>query len=165
MYLHVPTRTDESMAPPGCESMYLLVPVPHLGSGVDWSRIGDTFARRILEFLEKDFGLTDLAANIEVLEMFTPKDFESSLNAFMGNAFSIEPRLTQSAFFRPHNRSEDIRRLYLVGAGTHPGGGVPGVLLSAEATEKCILEDFGLPLESRTSSVHDNRPWPMEARA
>ena len=88
--------------------------------------------------------MRDLRQNIEVLEMFTPLDFESQLNSYLGNAFAIEPRLTQSAVFRPNNKAEDIERLYFVGAGTHPGGGVPGVLLSAEATEKCILEDFGI---------------------
>jgi len=149
IYLHVPTRTDPSMAPPGCESMYLLIPVPHLGSGIDWSIAAPAFRDRVLEFLEKDFGLADLRRNIEVLELFTPDDFAGELNSVMGSAFSIEPRLTQSAYFRPHNRSEDVERLYLVGAGTHPGGGVPGVLLSAEATEKCILEDLGDPRNSR----------------
>ncbi len=143
MYLHVPTRTDPSMAPPGGESMYLLVPVPHLGGNVDWSTAAGPFRERILEFLEHDFGMEGFRESIEVLEMFTPVNFASELNAYLGNAFSIEPRLTQSALFRPHNRSEDIRRLYFVGAGTHPGGGVPGVLLSAEATEKCIVEDLG----------------------
>ncbi|MBX2989905.1 MAG: phytoene desaturase [Bacteroidetes bacterium] len=142
IYLHVPSRSDASMAPLGCESMYLLVPVPHLGSGVDWHKQAGPFKERILNFLENDFGMTDLRANIEVLEMFTPLDFEAQLNSHLGNAFAIEPRLTQSALFRPHNRSEDIERLYFVGAGTHPGGGVPGVLLSAEATEKCVLQDL-----------------------
>lgn len=142
MYLHVPTRTDPSMAPPGGESMYLLVPVPHLGGSVDWKTMAGPFRERILEFLEKDFGLEGFRESIEVLETFTPLDFREELNSHLGNAFSIEPRLTQSALFRPHNRSEDVRRLYLVGAGTHPGGGVPGVLLSAEATEKCIVEDL-----------------------
>jgi phytoene desaturase len=142
MYLHVPTRTDPSMAPPGGESMYLLVPVPHLGGNVDWETMTEPFKNRILDFLEKDFGMKGLRESIEVLETFTPKDFQGTLNAFLGNAFSIEPRLTQSALFRPQNRSEDLRRFYLVGAGTHPGGGVPGVLLGAEATERCILEDF-----------------------
>ncbi len=146
MYLHVPTRTDSSMAPPGCESMYLLVPVPHLGSGIDWKKQAKPFADRILRFLESDFGLAGLKESIEVLETFTPDDFAGELNAHLGNAFSFEPRLTQSAYFRPHNRSEDLRRFYLVGAGTHPGGGVPGVLLSAEATEKCVIEDLGLPV-------------------
>ena len=122
--------------------MYLLVPVPHLGGNVDWDKTSVPFRDRILEFLEKDFGMDGLRASIEVLETFTPKDFAAQLNAHLGSAFSIEPRLTQSAIFRPHNRSEDVRRLYLVGAGTHPGGGVPGVLLGAEATEQCVLEDF-----------------------
>jgi phytoene desaturase len=144
MYLHVPTRTDPSMAPPGCESMYLLVPVPHLGGNVDWSVTAQPFRERLLKFLEEDFGLEGLRKSIEVLEMFTPRDFEARLNSYRGSAFSIEPRLRQSAYFRPHNRSEDIRRLYFVGAGTHPGGGVPGVLLSAEATELCVAEDLGL---------------------
>ena len=142
MYLHVPTRTDPSMAPPGGESMYLLVPVPHLGGNVDWDTASEPFKNRILDFLEKEFGMEGLRESIEVLEVFTPKDFARELNAHLGNAFSIEPRLTQSAIFRPQNRSEDIRRFYLVGAGTHPGGGVPGVLLGAEATEQCVIEDF-----------------------
>lgn len=145
IYLHVPTRTDDTMAPPGCESMYLLVPVPHLGSGIDWTKTAEPFRERILDFLENEFGLTALRENIEVLEMFTPLDFESKLNSYLGNAFALEPRLTQSALFRPHNKSEDIERLYFVGAGTHPGGGVPGVLLSAEATAKCVIEDLGIP--------------------
>jgi phytoene desaturase len=145
LYLHVPTRTDDSMAPPGCESMYLLVPVPHLGAKIDWQREAEPLKQRIMNFLEHEFGLTDLQRNVEVLEMFTPLDFESQLNSYLGNAFAIEPRLTQSALFRPHNKSEDIERLYFVGAGTHPGGGVPGVLLSAEATEKCVLADLGIP--------------------
>ncbi len=143
MYLHVPSRTDSSMAPPGCESLYVLVPVPHLGGDVDWGRMTIPFRDKILHHLEHRFGLKDLTRHIEVLETFTPLNFQSELNAYLGNAFALEPRLSQSAIFRPHNRSEDIERLYFVGAGTHPGGGVPGVLLSAEATERCILEDFG----------------------
>ncbi|MBI5647885.1 MAG: phytoene desaturase [Ignavibacteriae bacterium] len=142
MYLHVPTRTDPAMAPPGCDSMYLLVPVPHNGSGIDWQSMAAPFREKLLAFLEEEFGLEDFRANIEVLETFTPDDFASQLLSLYGNAFSIEPRLTQTAWFRPHNRSEDVRRLYFVGAGTHPGGGVPGVLLSAEATEKCIVQDL-----------------------
>lgn len=155
IYLHVPTRTDETMAPPGCESMYLLVPVPHLGSGIDWKEKAEPFKNRILDFLENDFGMSDLRKNIEVLEMFTPLDFEAQLNSHLGNAFAIEPRLTQSAVFRPHNKSEDIERLYFVGAGTHPGGGVPGVLLSAEATAKCVVEDLGpqSPRQKEESSI------------
>jgi phytoene desaturase len=142
MYLHVPSRTDSSMAPEGGESIYVLVPVPHLGANVDWSSAAEPFRDRVLNHLEHDFGLEGLRQNIEVLEMFTPDDFKTTLNAHLGNAFSIEPRLTQSAYFRPHNKCEDVRGLYFVGAGTHPGGGVPGVLLGAEATERCVLEDL-----------------------
>jgi phytoene desaturase len=142
MYLHVPSRTDPSMAPEGGESMYVLVPVPHLGGNINWATAAEPFRDRILGFLEKDFGLEGLRQQIEVLEMFTPEHFKSELNAHLGNAFSVEPRLTQSAYFRPHNRSEEVGNLYLVGAGTHPGGGVPGVLLGAEATEQCIVEDL-----------------------
>jgi phytoene desaturase len=154
MYLHAPSRTDPTMAPPGCESMYVLVPVPHLGSKVNWLEEAPRLRDRILDHLEVRFGLDGLRQHIEVIEMFTPEDFSRQLNAHMGNAFALEPRLTQSAYFRPHNRSEDVERLYLVGAGTHPGGGVPGVLLSAEATEKCILEDFQMPATARPSP-HD----------
>ena len=155
MYLHVPTRTDSSMAPPGCESMYVLIPVPHLGAGIDWSTAALPYADRVLAFLENDFGLEDLRSSLDVMEMFTPADFAGELNSFRGSAFSLEPRLTQSALFRPHNRSQDIRHLYFVGAGTHPGGGVPGVLLGAEATEKLILEDAGgAPAGSGTGKAH-----------
>jgi len=120
-----------------------LVPVPHLGADVDWKKMGPVFLEKIINFLEKDFGMKGLRDSIEVLEQFTPLDFESELSSYMGSAFAIEPRLSQSALFRPHNRDQDIERLYFVGAGTHPGGGVPGVLLSAEATEKCVVEDLG----------------------
>jgi len=143
MYLHTPTRTDDSMAPPGCECLYVLVPVPNLTSGIDWNREAEPFAQRILDRLEHSFGLRGLKQSIEVMEWFTPLNFEADLSSHQGNAFGIEPILRQSAYFRPHNRSEDVERLYFVGAGTHPGGGVPGVILSAEATEGCILEDLG----------------------
>lgn len=143
MYLHAPTRTDPSMAPPGCESMYVLVPVANQKSGVDWSEFGPRFAERIIGFLE-EWGLEELKDSIDVLHLFTPDDFEGELNATLGNAFAIEPRLLQTAWFRPANRSEDVAGLYLVGAGTHPGAGVPGVILSAEATYGCIAADLGL---------------------
>jgi len=143
MYLHAPTKTDPSMAPPGCESMYVLIPVANLKAGVNWEAEKDAFTERVLAFLET-WGLDGLRKNLEVLKLFTPKDFETELNAFQGNAFAIEPRLSQTAYFRPHNRSEDIKGLYIVGAGTHPGAGVPGVLLSAEATAACMLEDLNV---------------------
>ena len=140
MYLHVPTRTDPGMAPEGCESIYVLVPVANLLSGIDWKEEATPFADRILAYLE-EWGMSELRDRIEVMKIFTPDDFESQLNSLYGNAFGVEPKLTQTAWFRPHNRSEDVSNLYLVGAGTHPGAGVPGVLLSAEATEYCICAD------------------------
>ncbi len=144
MYLHAPTRTDPAMAPEGGESMYVLVPVANQRSGIDWGAVKQELADRIIDFLE-GWGLEGLREETEVLHVFTPEDFESELNATWGNAFAIEPKLTQTAWFRPHNRSEDVDNLYLVGAGTHPGAGVPGVLLSAETTYGCIARDFGLP--------------------
>lgn len=142
MYLHVPSRTDPSMAPPGCESMYVLIPVANLLSGTDWEHAKHEYARKVLEFLEKEFGLEGLQEHIDVLELFTPNDFRKERNSWLGSAWGVEPHLLQTAYFRPHNRSEDIDRLYFVGAGTHPGAGVPGVLLTAEATEQVILNDF-----------------------
>ena len=100
----------------------------------------DGFTERVLNFLEA-WGMDGLKEHIEVQEVFTPLEFESELNAYQGNAFAIEPKLTQTAYFRPHNRSEDVEGLYFVGAGTHPGAGVPGVILSAEATAGCVLDD------------------------
>lgn len=144
LYLHAPTKSDPSMAPPGCESLYVLMPVANLQAGIDWSTTAEVVTDRLLSFLEA-WGLDDLRAHLDVVRCFTPVDFERELNARYGNAFSIEPKLSQTAYFRPHNRSEDVERLYLVGAGTHPGAGVPGVLLSAEATAYSIRRDLGLP--------------------
>lgn len=144
MYLHAPSKSDPSMAPNGCESMYVLVPTPNLKANVDWKTHGEIYAEKIINFLEKDFGLKDLKQNIEVKEIFTSLDFEKIRNNYLGAPWSLQPKLTQIASFRPHNRSEEIKNLYLVGASTHPGGGVPGVLLSAKATELVIKEDFNV---------------------
>lgn len=142
LYLHAPTRTDRGMAPPDCESLYVLLPVPNLRSGHTWSpSFTAEFAGRVLSFLET-WGLTGLRTSLDVQTAFTPIDFRNELNAYEGNAFGPEPKLLQTAYFRPHNRSEDVRGLYFVGAGTHPGAGVPGVMLSAEATEFSIAQDF-----------------------
>ncbi|MDH3424717.1 MAG: phytoene desaturase family protein, partial [Gemmatimonadota bacterium] len=143
MYLHAPTRTDPTMAPPGCESMYVLIPVANKRSGIDWSQMGPRFADKVIDFLE-EWGLDELREKMDVLHVFTPDDFEKELNATWGNAFAIEPKLFQTAWFRPQNRSEDVKGLYLVGAGTHPGAGVPGVILSAETTYGCVAQDLGL---------------------
>jgi phytoene desaturase len=142
MYLHAPTRSDASMAPPGCESMYVLIPVPNLSGQQNWSQLKRSYADKILNFLEFEFGLKDLRANIDVMEIFTPEDFKINRNSYLGSAWGPEPKLTQTAYFRPHNRSQDISNIYYVGAGTHPGGGLPGVLLTAEATDSIISSDF-----------------------
>lgn len=147
LYLHAPCRTDASMAPEGCESLMILAPVANLESEIDWATAKEEFANRILSFLES-WGLEGLQENIEIKRIYTPLDFKADLNAYHGNAFGLEPSLSQTGYFRPHNRSEDIENLYFTGAGTHPGAGVPGVLLSAKATETCILEDFPEILES-----------------
>lgn len=137
-YLHVPTRTDQNLAPSGCETFYILVPVPHQDSSIDWDAIKDDFKIKILTFLDKEY-LPDLLDNLVVSKVFTPKDFASEYLAYKGSAFSLEPIFRQSAYFRTHNRSEDIKGLYFVGAGTHPGAGVPGVLSSAKLTTNLIL--------------------------
>jgi len=143
LYLHAPTVTDPSLAPPGGEAFYVLSPVPHLGhANVDWETFGPIYADRILEALEAH--LPGLRANIVTRRIFTPENFRTELNAYHGSAFSVAPLLTQSAYFRPHNRDAKIPGLYLVGAGTHPGAGVPGVVNSAKATVGLIERDFEL---------------------
>lgn len=142
MYLHIPSQTDPSMAPEGCASMYVLIPVPNLEAGIDWEETEKRYTDKILTFLENDFGLTDLGASIEVIETFTPLDFKQHRNSHLGSAWGVEPKLTQTAYFRPHNLSEDIEKLYFVGASTHPGAGVPGVLLTAETTVKLVVKDL-----------------------
>lgn len=141
LYLHAPTRTDPGMAPEGCESIYVLIPVPNLAGGQDWNALSGPYTDRILDFLEADFGLAGLRESIEVLETFSPLDFADRRNNYLGSAWGVEPRLTQTASFRPGNRSEDVDGLYIVGASTHPGAGVPGVLLTAEATVNAIEAD------------------------
>jgi phytoene desaturase len=143
VYLHAPTRTDPALAPPGCESLYALVPVPNLAGGPDWTRDADRLRERVIRLLEEELGLDDLARHIVVEHRFTPLDFRDRLASHLGAAFSIEPTLWQSAYLRPHNRSEHLPGLYLAGAGTHPGAGVPAVLLSAEITANLILSDLG----------------------
>jgi phytoene desaturase len=140
LYLHAPTVTDESLAPPGCEAFYVLAPVPHLGNApVDWPVVGEAYADRILAYLEQH--LPGLRESLVTRRLFTPTDFRDVYNTYQGSAFSCAPTLTQSAWFRPHNRDDRIPGLYLVGAGTHPGAGVPGVMNSAKATARVILED------------------------
>jgi len=145
LYLHAPTVTDPSLAPDGCEAFYVLSPVPHLGQAkIDWEEAAQAYGDLILESLE-DY-LPGLRESIVTRRHFTPQDFHSELNSFHGSAFSVAPKLTQSAFFRPHNRDKDIRGLYIVGAGTHPGAGVPGVVNTAKATTGVVAADFGVPV-------------------
>ncbi len=136
LYLHAPTRTDPSLAPPGCECFYVLSPVPNLGGPIDWEAIKHDYAEAILESLEKL--CPHLRQHIISKMVWTPRDFETNLDAHLGSAFQFEPILTQSAWFRPHNVSEDVKNFYLVGAGTHPGAGVPGVLSSAKLLDRVI---------------------------
>jgi len=132
LYLHRPTATDPSLAPPGCDTFYALVPVPHLDSGTDWPAHAETFRQAVQARLESTV-LPGLGAEIVSSKVTTPLDFQERLLSFKGAGFGLEPLLLQSAWFRPHNRSEDVPGLYLVGASTHPGAGLPGVLSSAKA--------------------------------
>jgi phytoene desaturase len=144
LYLHTPTRTDPTLAPPGGECLYILAPVPNLAHGIDWQHTAPVLRERILRFLEQQAGLSGLTDSIVTEKTFTPLDFASQLRSHLGAAFSIEPTLWQSAYFRPHNRSDTIGGLYFVGAGTHPGAGIPGVLLSAELTSRLVLQDLSI---------------------
>jgi phytoene desaturase len=137
LYLHMPTITDPSMAPEGHEAFYVLSPVPHLGSGVDWTKAAKPYRDSIMQFLEDNY-LPDLQENIVAEHYIDPLHFQNTLNSYLGSAFSVQPILTQSAWFRPHNRSEDFDNLYFVGAGTHPGAGLPGVLSSSIIVENLI---------------------------
>jgi phytoene desaturase len=149
LYLHAPTRTDPSLAPPGCETFYVLSPVPNNRSGLNWDRISELYFERIVESLEKRL-LPSIGGNIVDPFFLTPKEFENDLRSVDGAAFGPEPILTQSAYFRYHNRAPKIRGLYFVGAGTHPGGGVPGVLSSAKVLDRIVPS----PLASRASANH-----------
>jgi phytoene desaturase len=133
----VPTLTDPALAPEGCETFYVLAPVPHLGGGPDWETTARPYRDRIMAFLEERY-LPDLSRHIVTEHMIDPRHFRDDLNSYLGSAFSVEPILTQSAWFRPHNRSEELPNLYFVGAGTHPGAGLPGVLSSAKIADDLI---------------------------
>jgi phytoene desaturase len=137
LYLHAPTSTDPSLAPPGSETFYVLSPVPNLCAGIDWRREGEPYFARIRASLEERL-LPGLEAALATQVHMTPLDFEQSLRSVAGAAFGPEPVLTQSAWFRYHNRSPDVEGLYFVGAGTHPGGGIPGVLSSAKVLERVV---------------------------
>lgn len=144
LYLHAPCATDPSMAPEGMSSHYVLSPVPHLGAAdIDWEVQGPLYREKIIDYLEERY-IPNLRRDLVTTRIFTPADFKEDLNAHLGSAFSLEPILTQSAWFRTHNRDDKIDNLYVVGAGTHPGAGIPGVVGSAKATAGLMLEQAGV---------------------
>ncbi|MES2290210.1 MAG: phytoene desaturase [Pseudomonadota bacterium] len=143
LYLHHPTVTDPSLAPEGCSTFYALAPVPHTGKfPADWDgTVGEMLKERILDEIERRL-IPDIRSRIVTQFHYTPNDFTRDLNAHMGSAFSLEPTLMQSAYFRVHNRDDAIPNLYFTGAGTHPGAGIPGVVGSAKATAALMLQDL-----------------------
>jgi phytoene desaturase len=142
LYLHHPSVSDPDLAPEGCSTFYALAPVPHMGKlPIDWAEIGPIYADRILDHLEARL-IPGLRERLVTSFHYTPADFGRDLNAHLGSAFSLEPLLTQSAFFRVHNRDDRIPNLYFTGAGTHPGAGIPGVVGSAKATAALMLDDL-----------------------
>jgi phytoene desaturase len=143
LYLHRPTATDPSMAPPGCDAFYVLSPVPHLDSGTDWAAHGDRYRDAIARALDESV-MPGLRESIVTSFYLTPQDFQDRLLSYKGAAFGMEPLLLQSAWFRPHNRSEDLEGLYVVGAGTHPGAGMPGVLASAKSLMSVLPDPASL---------------------
>lgn len=137
LYLHRPTATDQSLAPEGCDCWYVLSPVPHLGGATDWKTASGPYRDKIVAYLEKHY-LPELSRHIVTEHVIDPLHFEGTLNSYLGSAFSVEPTLMQSAYFRPHNRSEDVPNLYFAGAGTHPGAGLPGVISSGKIVGNMI---------------------------
>ena len=146
-YLHVPSLTDPSMAPPGHHAAYTLVPVPNNASNLDWEVEGPKLVDKVLTFLDERGYIPNLKERIVYQSHVTPDYFEGTLNSYLGNGFGVEPVLTQSAFFRPHNRSEDISNFYLVGANSQPGGGTPAVMMCAKMTAREIAKNFKISPE------------------
>lgn len=137
LYLYRPSATDPGVAPAGCDSFYALIPVPNLDGDADWQTLAEPFRARVQARLEETL-LPDLGRHIVTQKLVTPLDFQGRLRSYKGAAFGLEPVMLQSAWFRPHNRSEEIRGLYLVGAGTHPGAGVPSVIISAKILDQVV---------------------------
>jgi phytoene desaturase len=154
LYVHAPSRTERAMAANGGESLAILLPVPNLGSGDDWDARGPELRERVLDFMERDFGLEGLRDSIVVEHRMTPLDFRRDLEAPLGNAFAIEPVLWQSAYFRQPNRDRTLGGLYYVGAGTHPGGGIPGVILGAGVTADVVAADLASGRIAPRSGTH-----------
>ncbi len=153
-YVHAPARTEPAMAPPGGDSLAVLLPVPNLRAGLDWDRDGDRLRDALLADMETSFGLVGIGDAIVAEHRMTPLDFARELGAVWGNAFAVEPTLHQSAYFRQPNRDRRLGGLYFTGGGTHPGAGVPGVLLGAEVTAGLIAADRGLrPRAARAKAL------------
>ncbi len=142
LYIHRPTATDPDMAPEGCDSFYALAPVPNLANGTNWDEMGPLYQEKLIDLIEKRL-LPNLRENLATCFHVTPKYFEREHLSELGAGFSIAPVFRQSAYFRFHNKSEDIESLYFVGAGTHPGAGLPGVLSSAKVVQNIIKEEGG----------------------
>ena len=140
LYLHRPTATDKAMAPKNCDCFYVLSPVPNLKNNIDWKNYGKIYQEKILIALEKSI-LPDLHKNLKVCFHMSPNDFKNDYNSLYGAGFSVSPIFRQSAWFRFHNKSEDFKNLYFVGAGCHPGAGVPGVISSAKVLENILKNE------------------------
>ena len=143
LYLYRPTATDPSLAPAGCDAFYALSVVPNLSSGTDWAAISEQYREAVASVLQ-DSVLPDLKQHVVSSKVTTPQDFQDRLWSYKGAGFGLEPILTQSAWFRPHNRSEDVANLFMVGAGSQPGAGVPSVLMSAKMLEQVVPHAFAL---------------------
>jgi len=153
-YVHAPVRSEQGMAPPGGDSLCVLLPVPNQRKRrIDWGTESDRLRDALVEDLETTFGLEGLGAATVVEHRMTPDDFERDLGAAWGNAFAVEPTLQQSAWLRPPNRDKGLRGLYFVGGGTHPGAGIPGVLLGAEVTGKLIARDHPANVRRRRAAA------------
>ena len=140
LYLHRPTATDKNMAPKNCDCFYVLSPVPNLLANINWKVEAEKYKNKIINALEKTI-LPNLKKNIDICFYMTPNDFKNDYLSLNGTGFSISPIFTQSAWFRFHNKSEDFKNLYFVGAGSHPGAGVPGVVSSAKVLENIIANE------------------------
>jgi len=157
LYLHRPTATDPSLAPPGCDAWYVLSPVPNLAGSTDWRAAAPAYRDAIMRYLEERY-LPDLSKHIVTEHRIDPLHFEGTLNSYLGSAFSVEPILTQSAWLRPHNVSEDVQNLYFAGAGTHPGAGLPGVMSSGKIVAELIGQAHEDRRSARAPRISSRRP-------
>jgi phytoene desaturase len=163
LYLHAPTRSDPTLAPPGHECFYVLSPVPNLAANVDWRRERERYRDAIYAHLERTC-VPDLRRHLVTERLFTPEDFRDELWSHLGAGFSFEPLFTQSAWFRAHNQDPDVPNLYFVGAGTHPGAGIPGVLSSARVTDSLIPRAGAAPARA-PAGPRSMRPEESATRA